>query len=564
MVPQPAKDYQPLPPQQAIVGAKASAPTPPVILAYYPFVERVLVEASIVGRLSISSQQNVILRVSIGTSDNPARVDYRGTWDDSGQQCDWNLRITSQNLRAGGTACLTSSPFYQSAEEWRDTILVGGTDASNDATVYATRGGTPADPVDCGPDHPTNCNCPDGSPCHSVSGQQTVTLIPLAATIKLTTPNVTQIAPKTILLPDPLNGSTTFKVSSTPTTYHGITVPAQALSWRWIPNQSDSAGGVTPQCPVPPTASLSNSCSITLYETGIMVVNGRVNGVPQSDTIRVVGPQINMSLTPSMMPSDNAKGVTSTQSIRVSVTDTAGNRIPSKTVRFWLTAVEGEAGHDHVSTSTPKPTGTIPITVNTGTSGEATVTYTAPESSGPIYIKATLSGAGYAQKKVMVEVPGLTEYTASTDYKLTGARTGLHTKNHFATSVHKQMLQLLASEYHKSFPTSEVLWFNDSSLPSGGVFDVSELNVPSKRWKPPHAWHRYGQDTDLRTNDTSKPGNPQVFSNAQKLRIWIIWLYVLPKATPYQRIIDHITLQDAPPHFHLIYCDGSTSTTLCH
>src|SRR5712672_1525660 len=236
MVPPLVRDVQPLPPKQAFLGARASGPTPPMLLAYYPFVERLLVEASIVDKLSITSQQNVILAVSVGTDQNPARVDYRGVWESSANQCDWNATITSANLRAGGTGCLTTHPLYQSADEWRDTILVGGTDAANDANVYATRGGTPNDPHDCAPGETVGCNCPNGSPCHTVSGVQTFTLIPLAATIRLTTPGTAEIAPKTILLPDP-SYPTSFKVSSTPATIRGITVPTQALSWRWVPAQ---------------------------------------------------------------------------------------------------------------------------------------------------------------------------------------------------------------------------------------------------------------------------------------------------------------------------------------
>lgn len=533
-------------------------PPLPVQLGYFPFIERLLVEASIEGKLDITSQQNVILRVSIGPDpEHPAQVDYRGTWDDAGNQCDWSALITSQSLRVGGTSCLTAPPYYQSANEWRDTILVGGTDASNDAKVYATRGGTPADPPDCGPGVTTNCNCPNGSPCHSVSRQQVFTLTPLAAAIRLKTPNVTEVAPKTILLPDPLNGSTTFKVSSTPTTYRGITVPTQALSWRWVPSQSDSSGSVTAQCPVPPTASLSNTCSVTLYETGMMIVNARVNGVPQTDTLKVVGPQVRLIVPQAKMlpsvtqttadvhyPSDQL------QTLQVSVIDTLGVTLKNRWVQLRLSAVEGTAGHAHQNTSTyPKPPGTFPpagtiVSVNTGnTTGIATVVYRSPDPSGPVWIQALSSGAGTAKKKIDVQVDGLQQFNPGSTADLTGDRPE-HPSNHWATSAHIANLNRLIWYFARQWPT-EKLTFNDSSLPLGGLYDINA------HWTIDHVGHRWGNNTDLKTYDNSDPQHPvPTLTDPQKNFVKMVWMDL---AGGPKKIIEHKPGGRVLPHLHLIY-----------
>jgi hypothetical protein len=256
----------------------------------------------------------------------------------------------------------------------------------------------------------------------------------------------------------------------------------------------------------------------------------------------------------SMRPSTVTTRINDPQSqnIQVSVVDTSDRPLPNKIVRINLIPAEGSAGHIHVDASKPKPTGTILTYFNTGPSGVVSLPYTAPEPSGPVSLKATSNGSGGVIKTIKIEVPDLISLPAGADYALVGAKEGMHTDNHYATPTHIQMLQRLAAEFRKSFPNAATLKFNDSSLPSGGLFDASSLNQIDKRWQPPHLAHRQGHDTDLRTHDPDT--GDLILTDAQKLRIWMIWLFVLPKASPYQRILDHDTYpQGAAPHFHLSY-----------
>lgn len=546
-VPTPAMDMQSLPPAHAILGVSASTATPPVFIANYPWVEQVLVEGWINGLISVNSNVDA----SAVTVKN-GLVDYKGVWDFSTNQCDWSAWIGSATLRYPGSGCLTAQPRYTSIWDWRDTILVGGYPSTGNADVYAKRGGTSGDPPNCGPGVPLPCNCPDGSPCHSVSGGQTVTLTPLPATIRLTTTNVSEIAPKTILIPDPGNGSTIFKVSSTPASYHGITVPTQAISWQWIPAQGDSA--VTAKCPTPLTDHISNTCSVVLFERGTMVVTARVNGVVQVDSMKVTGPQVTLTVTKSsMLPSvkpytglDSRAVHDEKQTVTVSVIDTLGHPIPFKSVSLRAFAAEGTAGHAHNNPSFPKPPGEIIGVVNTGSTGiKSDIQYTAPEPSGPVLLKASMSGAGSVQKKIMIEVPNLHSYGPQIGADTTGGRPEHPAPgNHWATDLHIGRLALFASIYNRQFP-GKPLTFNDSSLPNGGLFDIAA------NWHPDHAGHRWGNNTDVKTHIGHDPMLNEIQVNA----IQGIWLHLAARNFQghYADMKIHPDCSTCKPHIHLIY-----------
>ena len=528
------RSVQPLPQSVAILPY---TPLGSVPLATYDFVEGVLVEATIDGFVHVTSDPAAI---SVHAN---ADVDYKGVYSfwQSGQ-CDWAATISSPQLSTPGfQACPSANPQYTQMPRWVDTVVLGG--VGGNGTITARRSGGSGDPE----------YCPSGQPCHTVSGTQTVTLTPLPATIRLISDR-TEIAPKTILIPDPFTLPINFTVSSTPGSYHGFTVPRRALSWQWIPASGDSALS-TVSCTVPPPSYNSYGCAGYIYERGSLIVSARVNGVVQVDTMKVTGPEVRLNLQKtSMRPSTVTSKINDLQSqdVQVSVVDTSGQPMANKIVRISLIAAEGSAGHIHIDASKPKPTGTILTYFNTGPTGVVTLPYTAPEPSGPVSLKATSNGAGGVVKKIMIEVPDLVSLPAGADYGLVGSAEGMHTANHYATSTHIQMLQRLAAEFRKSFPNAATLKFNDSSLPSGGLFDASSLSQIDKRWQSPHLAHRQGHDTDLRTHDPDT--GDLILTDAQKLRIWMIWLFVLPKAHPYQRILDHDTYpQGAPPHFHLSY-----------
>jgi hypothetical protein len=523
------RNVEPLPHSIAILP---STPLATVPLATYDMVEGVLVEAMIDGFVHVTSNVNAS---AVHVNDD---VDYKGVYDFSRSgQCDWAATISSPQLSVPGFGgCQSAEPRYTKTQTWLDTLVLGG--YGGNGVITARRGGGSGDPE----------YCSDGSLCHVVTGLQTVTLTPLPAVIRLIAPNRTEVAPKTILIPDPSTLPISFTVSSTPSTYHGITVPRRALSWQWIPASGDSAQS-TLACPLPPASSNSYTCAGYIYERGSVVVSARVNGVVQVDTMKVTGPQVQLTLEKtSMRPSVlSYTGVlpaavhNETQSVQVSVVDTAGHLIPNQTVRLALTATEGSAGHVHINGNLPKPPGTIPIIVNTGASGTVSTTYTAPEPSGPVWLKGSVGGTSSVMKQIKIEVPGLARYGPELGADTVGGIAGAHTDNHYATAAHIGRLAALVFMYNRQFPNGPRLKLNDSSLQLGGLFDVN------KDWHPDHAGHRWGNNTDVRTHN----GSTAYLSQLQINAIQGIWMNLIGRGT--QGIILHPVGGRVAPHIHLAY-----------
>jgi hypothetical protein len=524
-VPPVVRSVQPLPQSVAILPYTPSANVP---LATYDFVEGVLVEGVIDGFVHVTSNANA------SAVHANADVDYKGVYDYSGGgQCDWAATISSPQLSAPGfLGCQSAEPRYTQIPRWLDTIVLGG--YGGNGTITARRGGGSGDPL----------YCSDGQLCHVVSGMQTVTLTPLPATIRLTAPGRTEIAPKTILIPDPYTLPVSFTVSSTPSAYRGITVPRRALSWQWIPASGDSAIS-TLVCPLPPASSNSYTCAGYIYERGSVVVTARVNGVVQVDTMTVTGPQVKiMPDSTNMRPSvqqyqgkvKQAAVNSVTQKVHVSVIDTLGRPIPNKTVALTLFAPNGEAGHAHATNV--KPAGTIILAINTGPTGDTTVTYTSPEASGAVWIKGTSSGSGWMQKRVLIRVPDLYPYGPEVGADTTGG-TSSHPSpnNHYATAAHIARLSILAYKYSQKFPGSK-LTFNDSSLPLGGLFDLAG------DWHPDHLGHRWGNNTDVKTHN----GTTEILSSYRRKWIWIFWMHILGQGG--QGYLMHPLPK---PHIHLSY-----------
>ena len=376
----------------------------------------------------------------------------------------------------------------------------------------------------------------------SAGDEQKFSVTPLWSAINLTTPGTPEVAPGTIEIP-PYPMNTVFKITSNPLTFKGINVPIRVLTWQWlnaagVPSYIQFAGG---------PLLVQRSAYIT--ERGSMVVTAFVNGVEQVDTVKVIGPEIRLTLQKeSMLPSQiyTGRNKPDTQMVQVSVVDRNDQVMPNRLVNMTLSAVEGAAGHAHINSSKPKPAGLISPQVNTGPTGTIYVKYTAPDASGPVKITASSNGAGITGKELMIKVPGLVSYAAGPDYGLVGSTT-IHPSNHYATTTHISMLQQLASDFRNYFPTAETLKYNDSSLELGGVFDVKD--TLTSRWQPPHRGHRFGNNTDLRTHNPVT-GNP-ILTVKQKRWIQYVWYRKLPPAN--QNIIDHTIISGDAPHFHLVY-----------
>jgi hypothetical protein len=480
----PLRNVQPLPQSQAILPY---TPLGNVPLATYDFVEGVLVEGRIEGFVGVTSNVGA---TAVHVNDG---VDYKGVYDFSmSGQCDWAATISSPLLSSPNLQnCRPAEPRYTKTEVWKDTLVLGG--VGGNGVITARRGGGSGDPL----------YCPDGSLCHVISGMQTVTLTPLPAEIRLTA-NRPEISPKTILIPDPYTLPVSLTVSSTPATYHGITVPRKVLSGKWVP-ASGGYGNSTVSCPQVPASSNSITCSGYIYERGSAVVTARVNGVVQTDTIRVEGPEVRIvpDLAQMKFSVEQYKGtalikkVDAIQRVLVSVVDAANNPIRDQIVTLTLAAHDGTGGHLH---SGSKPTGKLDSTrVNTGPTGIRPVYYTAPRVSGPVTINGT-SGAVRGNHDIQVGIFTL-DSLPDGNYDKTGAKAGQHVENHYATPNHIQKLIAFAAWFNDWYGAHAQ--FNDSALPLGGLYDYKST------WQQPHAAHGEGTATDFYTG------------NLEPIAIWI-------------------------------------------
>lgn len=350
---------------------------------------------------------------------------------------------------------------------WADTSLVQG-----------------AGTVNRGPGIPqftSDCNY---QPCHSYSGSQTVSVTPLAATLQLAGSASQVDSGQTVI----------FTATVGPSSIKGLQVPLKVLSWRWL--AGGGGAGQTTACSTP-----INPCSAIIRESGAMELTALANGAEQADSaaVTVSIDEVRLGLGKSQMrPSIRtaARNAPSTQMITVSVVGSAGQIRSNRDVLLGLASTDNTAGHIHGADG--KPAGDLDrLQVNTGSSGVATVTFTAPDPSGPVLVIGSSPGARSTSVTIDVGILGLAELGPGANYGLTGDKP-IHPLNHFATSSHIAQLMNLANKFYAQFGLG--LTFNDTSLPLGGLYDVGSI-----RWTPPHKGHREGLQTDVRTNGLPEP-----------------------------------------------------------
>lgn len=341
---------------------------------------------------------------------------------------------------------------------WKDTVLVAGT-----GTVTRGPGVPQFNTWDCGT-----------QPCHSYSGTQAVSVTPLSATLTLTASTSDIVGPQFVI----------FTGGTNPLSIAGINVPFKVKSWRWLP-----AGGGTGQ-----TVACNpgvNPCSPTVQESGAMELTALVNGAEKIDTVSVTIDHVQLTPQLTRMPPSiqtAARQQPSSQTILVSVVGSSGP-LPNRDVLVGLAATDNTGGHFHTG---GKPAGSLDKTqINTGASGVATVTFTAPDPSGLVEILAS-SGSATGVINIDVGIFTLVELGPGSNYSLTGDFP-IHPKNHWGTQAHLAQLMILAQRFYSKFGTT--LTFNDTSLPFGGLYDVG-----TTYWATPHLSHREGKDTDMQTN----------------------------------------------------------------
>lgn len=199
------------------------------------------------------------------------------------------------------------------------------------------------------------------------------------------------------------------------------------------------------------------------------------------------------SVRPSVTSSSVGRGE---QTLRLDlrcINTATGQIIPFCNLTLNWQARANSGGHSHAGN---RPKGTFePASGNTGSSGVLTTTYTSPEASGIIDVNltGTLSDGrpvNPSSYTIGVEIPTLVSLGDGANYDLVGA-TATHGDNHYGTPTFNGSLETLADSYAAAFP-GQILFYNDMSLPQGGLFDWKAT------WAPPHSSHRFGVDLDFR------------------------------------------------------------------
>jgi hypothetical protein len=477
------------------------------------YAEALIVELRIEGLISVES---------LHESKLGADVDGGGFWSHSKGECNVDV-VFSYSIQGfwGPGPCSTTPP--QSPRV--DTLRVQGQGSvTRDGAVQQW-----------------DWECPGVARCWRYQGEQTFSVTPLFAAINLTAPGWVEPAPATIEVPR--DTWVTFRVAANPSTFKSINVPIRVISWQWRAASGSSA------LPEWTGAATDPERRAKIKESGSMVVTAFVNAVEQVDTIKVIVPEVQITLQKnSMKPSERYTrndlvkvDNPSEQEVRFSVIGANGPQV-DKLVTLILTANEGTAGHLSHPGSKPKGNFKSPetgaqlgtaIQRSTGANGVGKVWFVAPDPSGPVTLTAASSGARSDTATIEVGVPGLVELTEGTTYFLIGDKPQ-HPRNHYATEAHIANLKKLADFFFAKFSGRPT--FNDSSLELGGLYDYKST------WAPPHKTHRFGQATDLRTIDRTE---------TQLTALWIAWERF--GGTVEDETKDKYGAPAANPHYHLKY-----------
>lgn len=229
-----------------------------------------------------------------------------------------------------------------------------------------------------------------------------------------------------------------------------------------------------------------------------------------------------------------------------------GSYLPNRTVTLTAAAideagggVDGIYGHiHHGAGGVSKPFGgflpgnTPQKVVNTGDSLVIVRFRTGPVS-GPVILRAESEGAKPAVDTVPVGVFRLVPLAERASYTLIG-QLAWHPENHYVTLWMAELLEALADSVQAKFGRG--LFYNDCSLPFGGVFDLGQ------RWQASHYEHRGGMDCDLRTNGTTAFGGLNL-----EERKFVRDLWPTLGGQVYDETVrpDGVTPNTVNPHYHL-------------
>ena len=190
----------------------------------------------------------------------------------------------------------------------------------------------------------------------------------------------------------------------------------------------------------------------------------------------------------------------------VLVTDCDGSPVPDVAVKVVASAEVLSGGHSHtegrptgaISDRVPasKTDGSMDFTGRSDDAGRIELEFIPPEVSGTHMITAGCTEISCFEPEmdlsIDVKVADLTQLAPSEHYVLIGDKPE-HPSNHWLTVASERKVQDMVSLYSVLQGTGR-LCFNDGSLETGGLFDVSY------DWQPSHYTHRKGTVIDVRAN----------------------------------------------------------------
>jgi len=192
-----------------------------------------------------------------------------------------------------------------------------------------------------------------------------------------------------------------------------------------------------------------------------------------------------------------------------------------------IAAVEPTGGHCHGGTpryGNPRQGTLNPSSGNTGTQGYVSSLYSATRIAQAEKVTVCAQGGGCTESFIQVRRPNLVEMWGGWAHVMIGS-TSSHVFNHFFTPTTRDRVLAVVAQYANEYSGAsglpepwEPVGVNDSSLPTGGVFDICatvSTCAPSAQnpsgganpWSGPHqsSAHDNGDAADFRGN--TQPNN---------------------------------------------------------
>ena len=378
----------------------------------------------------------------------------------------WGVRVGIGTQTTAPSSTLSLQPTTESAPEISGFVQGPG-------VLWVKR---PIDPLywSCSE------NGGESRPGWFVSGSQTIQAIELAPPDVV--PDKNPVSPgDTVRFDLHVSWSTNFFIGS-------------GTGWRWVPDTTTNTSTLL-SC-----SRLQNFCKVIVRERGHVevqnvVVEGGLTFNPRSPIVEVASSRVRIQSQSGVLavgPSAMKGQPDSLLVLAISVESNSGP-IANSVVDLTIDGIEGTGGHQHGVTMPPGALSSL--SVNTGPTGVANVTYTSGAFGGNIDIRGTSTGAASARETIVIRVPGLSELMEAGNVDTIGWTT-LHPSNHWGTPAMLSGLTALADAYFAFTGNTSKLQFNDMSVVFGGKFDVNPADYSTTA---EHDEHRLGKSADIRS-----------------------------------------------------------------